>query len=71
MKGNSVEVLDSLLGEVNELRRKSELLEVILRYYDMEQKTFNIPEKTPKQFIYNKIIELLPQDEVDHPYMKF
>lgn len=47
MKGNTVKVLDSLIEEVNVLKRKEELLNIILRYYDVNTGNFNVPEKWP------------------------
>ena len=80
MKGNTVNILDSLLEEVNELKKKEELLGLILRYYDVDTKTFNVPEKwknskrlsqeklkqlgeTPRVWLFNQIVTLLPQKE--------
>ena len=69
--------LDGVLKEIQTLKKRSELLDEILNYYNEETMTFEIPNKwkhntmkknnspaeSPRHLIYNKINETLSEEE--------
>lgn len=71
--------LDSFIEEVRELKKRSELLDSLLNYYNAETKTFDIPKEwksnnirrdklpadNPRDFVFDKIEEVLSFNEME------
>ncbi len=69
--------LDEVLSEIQVLKKRSELLEEIMRYYNIKTMTFDIPAKwkggnvrpdtlpaeSPRHLLKNKIHDALSGDE--------
>ena len=76
---NDLKNLEKVLKDIDRLKKRSYLLEIILHYYDSDSMDFVIPEKwagkvdkekmpalTPKEMLYKNIVKSLGSEELNY-----
>ena len=62
----NLEHLDKLTEEINSLKRRSKLLEIILSHYDYEKMEFNVPDKWKGRIRHDKLPAESPKHHLDN-----